>query len=1527
MMYGGNKAFHNFYNDYSHISDPNLRRRLALSEIDKVPFGLYHVRAVAVAGVGFFLDSYDIFAINLITTLLGLVFWSGNDQQDGYGGNNGFLPNPVNQALKASTSAGIVIGMIVFGWLADAFGRRRMYGVELCIIILATFSCALVSASPVISATGLLVFWRVIMGIGIGGDYPLSSVITAEFAPTRWRGAMVAAVFSMQGLGQLMAAVVALVTAMGFKESYSSIANESQCDADCRAAADRSWRIIVGVGAIPACLALYYRITIPETPRYTFDVQFDVEKADADIKAYVASKSKGEVDAVQQAQMKRIAEPSLSVPRASWKDLFDYFKELKNLRVLIGTTMSWFFLDLAFYGLGLNNTIVLHAIGYADGDNLYLKLHNQAVGMIILACAGSLPGYWTAVFTIDTIGRKPLQLIGFLLLTILFCVLGFKLHDLSEGTLLALYVVGQFLFNAGPNTTTFIVPGECFPTRYRSTGHGLSAAMGKIGAIIAQGISIPLLHKDSPANCKGNACSPFLDRLLQLFALFMLLGTLVSFLIPETKGYTLEELSGEPRTSYNAGCNGSINLESPKKSRWNPFAGGQPAGFAYPRSQASKFTSRRRSPRVGIMTDLDTMSETTSVRKPRFWRRRTNAKHRFSNDTANDIPLSSRSSVGATRDSYTNGLTPFDPTVGQHQLPTWGAGWGRIDRGRPPLMNSAQLQDLLDSAIAVRTSSLARTPLQTTRKATLRLQASFDNIKAQIMVAAQAIMQKVDEGIVKAEDEDLEDEIEESGGRYLRFGAVHKVCTSGGDVDTTQLLLTLDRQISYRARVVGSLNAASDVATMAVQQTSSTGGGLGNRALLDKIDKLRGLGITSVPLPQIVVVGDQSAGKSSVLESLTGFSFPRHVSLCTRHATEIICRREPAESIIISIVPHEATPQRQELANKFRRETCKFNSDEFAKIFEDAAKFMGIKLSPETEGSAFSRDVLRVEICGPDAEHLTVIDVPGMFENPTPGVTTKSDIPLVKQMFTGYIQEMRTIILAVVPCNGDIANQKILTLAAEVDPKGERTIGVLTKPDLAVENATKHLVVDLVNGKRRDLNLGYCVVKNRSADDASSSAEERDLQEMGFFSKEPWSNLDSDRLGISALRQRLQRLLMDRTRSEFPKVLAEVSARRKLKEILLKSLREARSTTDEQRIFLNKVASRFSELKSNALDARYTKDESFKDKAELKLITRIRELNEAFSETMRTEGHEMNFAEQEQDPASAGEYNGTHNQHTAAQKVSDNARNNLYTCGLSFAIPLEREFEVEDILCDAVVLNETSDIDLLNYIESEHMSSRGYEIGTFYSQLLRSIFKSQARRWEEITLGHISNAILVVHHFVSGILEVSCPNQAILENLRCFLLDELIGRYKTAMQQGQFLLGVELHGTSMTYHPDFEKNMSLAKEARIGRSEEFDSNVTDQKPRGKEDVETCYHIHDALRAYYEISRSRFVDVVCQQTIDHFLLHSRQGPLGILSSEVVLAMTTEQLESIAAEDLASREKRERLTHEVESLDKALKILKG
>lgn len=174
---GGNAAFHNFHRDYSHIRDASLRRRLILSEIDKVPFGWFHLRAIGVTGIGFFLDSYDIFSINLLMQMLGLAFWNRDSSETGNSSgtvsNGGLMPIDEQIAIKAATAGGAVLGQLLFGFLADKLGRRRMYGVELVIIVLATFAQSLASPSPAISMSGLLIFWRVVMGFGIRGDYPV----------------------------------------------------------------------------------------------------------------------------------------------------------------------------------------------------------------------------------------------------------------------------------------------------------------------------------------------------------------------------------------------------------------------------------------------------------------------------------------------------------------------------------------------------------------------------------------------------------------------------------------------------------------------------------------------------------------------------------------------------------------------------------------------------------------------------------------------------------------------------------------------------------------------------------------------------------------------------------------------------------------------------------------------------------------------------------------------------------------------------------------------------------------------------------------------------------------------------------------------------------------------------------------------------------------------------------------------------------------------------------------------------------
>jgi MFS family permease len=114
-----------------------------------------------------------IFAINLTTAMLGLVYWQHS--------HSGTMPTNSETAIKVATSAGTVIGQIVFGYAADWLGRKKMYGIELIIILAATLAQSLTASSTALSLVGVMVFWRFMMGIGIGGDYPLSAVITSEY--------------------------------------------------------------------------------------------------------------------------------------------------------------------------------------------------------------------------------------------------------------------------------------------------------------------------------------------------------------------------------------------------------------------------------------------------------------------------------------------------------------------------------------------------------------------------------------------------------------------------------------------------------------------------------------------------------------------------------------------------------------------------------------------------------------------------------------------------------------------------------------------------------------------------------------------------------------------------------------------------------------------------------------------------------------------------------------------------------------------------------------------------------------------------------------------------------------------------------------------------------------------------------------------------------------------------------------------------------------------------------------------------
>lgn len=135
----------------------------------------------------------------------------------------------------------------------------------------------------------------------------------------------------------------------------------------------------------------------------------------------------------------------------------------------------------------------------------------------------------------------------------------------------------------------------------------------------------------------------------------------------------------------------------------------------------------------------------------------------------------------------------------------------------------------------------------------------------------------------------------------------------------------------------------------------------------------------------------------------------------------------------------------------------------------------------------------------------------------------------------------RSVILAVIPANVDIATQEILEMAEELDVKGERTLGVLTKPDL-VDKGAEPAVIAIIEGRSHTLNLGWCIVRNPGQQALANSlsdaaANNRHATEKAFFkSEQPWSDVSKDRVGIEALRIRLVEILAEMIKREFPRV-------------------------------------------------------------------------------------------------------------------------------------------------------------------------------------------------------------------------------------------------------------------------------------------------------------------------------------------------------------------------------------------------------
>ena len=450
-----------------------------IASLDEAQLSRFHLRAVLVSGMGFFTDAYDLFVIGIVSTLLKHEWHLGSGQL---------------ALLNAVMLGAAFLGAIVFGRIADLVGRKRVYWLVAAIMVIAAVGSAFAPSLAV------LIAFRFLLGFGVGGDYPVSAVLMTEYANRKDRGKLVGLVFSAQALGLVVGPLVALALLGG---------GVSQ---------GVTWRVLLGLGAVPAAAVVYLRRTMPESPRYQAQVAGAAAHADAELAALTGG------------ALTHVKPRTRRIPRARVQAtaLRSFLTDRRFATLLLGTAGCWFLLDYAYYGNTISTPQIISLISPNASATTTI-----AIQLAIFAVA-ALPGYALAIARMDRIGHRKLQLLGFVMMGLCFLVIA-AVPGMTTAVLpfLIAYGISYFFTEFGPNVTTFVLPGELFPVSVRATGHGISAGIGKFGAFL--GVFLFPVLQDS-FGLRGT---------LLLTAGVSALGALLTLVLPEPAGRSLEEISGD----------------------------------------------------------------------------------------------------------------------------------------------------------------------------------------------------------------------------------------------------------------------------------------------------------------------------------------------------------------------------------------------------------------------------------------------------------------------------------------------------------------------------------------------------------------------------------------------------------------------------------------------------------------------------------------------------------------------------------------------------------------------------------------------------------------------------------------------------------------------------------------------------------------------------------------------------------------------------------------------------------------------
>ncbi|KAG9229438.1 P-loop containing nucleoside triphosphate hydrolase protein [Amylocarpus encephaloides] len=708
----------------------------------------------------------------------------------------------------------------------------------------------------------------------------------------------------------------------------------------------------------------------------------------------------------------------------------------------------------------------------------------------------------------------------------------------------------------------------------------------------------------------------------------------------------------------------------------------------------------------------------------------------------------------------------------------------------------------------------------------------------------------------------------------------------------------------------------------------------GQSELLDAIDELTRRGLRNyVSLPQLIVCGDQSSGKSSVLEAISHVPFPAKDNLCTTFATELIVRRVPSGQNPVYIIPGLSRifdNRARGILEKFQG-SQPYDKPEDVPSLVESAKHVMMEASTTTSANPFFDDKLSIQLCNPEWPPITIVDLPGIIHTENMDQTQK-DVDNVRDMVNQYMNDPRSIILAIVSAQSDPALQLVLSLATTADPDRKRTMGIITKPDTLTqqgpESTSTFRKLALNESETHQFKLGWHVLKNRDPRSLDQTAAERDASETMFFKQEPWANFeDQNSLGIDSLRLRLSRVLHERIASSLPDIIGEIHQEITKSEAELRKLGKERSSRQAKEVHLVGIAQRFQTLAQAAIDGTWSDqlhpffaDTYSNEGYDRHLRAVVQNLNDQFSGLMNSKGHRWVIRGDETED---GELNAgpAQSQRCSAMGFFDN-----YPGSDQFASAEEVDRE-----------------DFIRKIEMVSQATTGRELsGVFNYHTIGELFREQSAKWTTLAEHHVQTVWRAVKLFLEAAFDSLADNKtsiAILTEVVDPLMESKNAEAKIKLHE---ILVPHTRYHPISYNNKLAKSMNEAKyrrELTRVRKEvvSLKGQSTNDKDTAEEDLKKrntqtrilrepvgsfeFSEIICCMNAYYDISMNTFVDNVATLVVESCLI----GDLAnIFPADKVPQMDDYTLDRLASDSEEVQRNRRKLENKLTCLRESLKI---